>query len=91
MKTFPLVPAAKNAVSPSRAWTTIDIDPLTGRFAKPEQAGSMHVWAYRGRPVYTLADEKPGDVDGDAWGEFYGARNGYRAFWIRDDFYANAG
>ncbi|MHB1205663.1 MAG: COG4315 family predicted lipoprotein [Rhodospirillaceae bacterium] len=91
LKTWPPVAAAKDARSPSRSWTTIDIDPLTGHFAAPGQPGAMHVWAYRGRPVYTFADEKPGDVDGDAWGEFYGARNGFKAFWLRDDFYSNAG
>ncbi len=91
VKTFPYVVAARDAKSPSRAWTTIDIDPATGLYAPAGQAGALHVWAYRGRPVYTFADEKPGDVDGDAWGEFYGARNGYKAFWLRDDFYSNAG
>lgn len=91
VKTFPYVIAARDAKSPSRAWTTVDIDPMTGKYAQAGQAGALHVWAYRGRPVYTFADEKPGDVDGDAWGEFYGARNGYKAFWLRDDFYSNAG
>jgi hypothetical protein len=48
------------------------------------------VWAYRERPVYTYgADKKPGDADGDNFGEFNGARNGFRAFWVRDDFHDN--
>ncbi len=51
----------------------------------------MHVWAYRDRPVYTYFNDKPGDVNGDALGEFYGTRNGFKAFWLRDDFYNNAG
>ena len=91
LKTWPPVVAAKNAKAPSRAWTAIDIDPLTGRHATAGQPGALHVWAYRGRPVYTFAGDHPGDVDGDAWGEFYGARNGFKAFWLRDDFYTNAG
>ena len=91
VKTWPYVIAAKDAKAPSRSWTTVDIDPRTGLYATPGQAGALHVWAFRSRPVYTFADEKPGDVDGDAWGEFYGARNGFKAFWLRDDFYSNAG
>jgi predicted lipoprotein with Yx(FWY)xxD motif len=91
LKTWPPVVAAKDAKAPSRSWTAIDIDPLTGHYAKPGQPGAMHVWAFRGRPVYTFADERPGDVDGDAWGEFYGFRNGFKAFWLRDDFFTNAG
>jgi len=91
LKTWPPVLAPKNAKPPSRSWTTIDIDPLSGRFATPGQPGAIHVWAYRGRPVYTFAgDKSAGDVNGDAWGEFYGFRNGFKAFWLRDDFYANA-
>ncbi len=92
LRTWPPVLAPKNAKAPSRSWTTIDIDPLTGHFATPGQPGAIHVWAYRGRPVYTFAgDPGPGDVNGDAWGVFYGYRNGFKAFWLRDDFYTNAG
>jgi predicted lipoprotein with Yx(FWY)xxD motif len=91
LKTWRPVPAAKDARAPSRSWTTIDIDPLSGRFAAPGQAGAMHVWAFRGRPVYTFAADQVGDVEGDAWGEFYGFRNGFKAFWLRDDFFSNAG
>ncbi len=70
----------------------MDIDPKTGHRAVPEQADALHVWAYRGRPVYNFAgDRRPGDTAGDAWGEFYGYRNGYKAFWLRDDFLDNAG
>lgn len=92
LDTWPPVIAPRNAQAPSRSWTTIDIDPLSGHFAAPGQAGAIHVWAYRGRPVYTFSGDKaPGDVNGDAWGEFYGFRNGFKAFWLRDDFYSNAG
>jgi predicted lipoprotein with Yx(FWY)xxD motif len=92
LKTWPPVLAPSDAKAPSRSWTTIDIDPLTGHFATPGEAGALHVWAYRGRPVYTFAgDQVPGDVTGDGWGEFYGFRNGFKAFWLRDDFFENAG
>ncbi|MGE3476750.1 MAG: hypothetical protein AB7H70_13180 [Rhodospirillaceae bacterium] len=91
LKTWRYVPARADAKSPNRIWTTIDIDPTTGRIAVQGQAGAMHVWAYRGRPVYTYFNDKPGDVNGDALGEFYGTRNGFKAFWLRDDFYNNAG
>jgi predicted lipoprotein with Yx(FWY)xxD motif len=86
----PLI-ASRDARAVNRTWTTIDIDPLSGHFASPGQAGALHVWAFRGRPVYTfVGDKQPGDVEGDAWGEFLGYRNGFKAFWLRDDFYDNA-
>jgi predicted lipoprotein with Yx(FWY)xxD motif len=91
-KTFPYVMADANAKSDSRAWTTMYIDPKTGKFAKAGQAGAVNVWGYRGRPVYLFGgDKKAGDVEGDAWGEFNGHRNGFKAFWVRDDFRGNAG
>jgi hypothetical protein len=44
------------------------------------------VWTYRNRPVYHCArDHAPGDVQCDNFGEF-GVRNGFKAFWLRDDF-----
>jgi predicted lipoprotein with Yx(FWY)xxD motif len=92
LKTWPPVIAPRGAKPPSRSWTTIDIDPISGHFAAPGEPGALHVWAYRDRPVYTFAGDKaPGDVKGDAWGEFYGFRNGFKAFWLRDDFFENAG
>ena len=46
---------------------------------------------FRDRPVYTYAgDREPGDANGDAYGEFNGYRNGFKAFWLRDDFRNNA-
>ena len=40
--------------------------PKTGKYAAPGQADAMHVWAFRGRPVYTFSgDKKPGDTQGD--------------------------
>ena len=87
LKTFPYVPAAPGVKSDSRSWSILDIDPRTGRLAQPGQGGSLRVWAYRDRPVYTYAgDKRPGDINADGLGEFRGKRNGYQAYWIRDDF-----
>lgn len=84
---FPYVQAASDARSGNLLWTTVWIDPMTGKRASRSQAGALHVWAYRGRPVYThFRDHSPGDMTADQWGEFYGYRNGYKAFWLRSDF-----
>jgi len=88
VRAFPYVVASKDAKSTSRSWSVITIDPMTGRLASPDQAGALRVWAYRDRPIYTYAgDRRPGDAFADAYGEFRGLRNGYRAFWLRDDFF----
>jgi predicted lipoprotein with Yx(FWY)xxD motif len=91
LRTWPYVLASARAVSPSPVWTVMTIDPRSGRTAAEGQAGAVRVWAYRARPVYTYANDQPGDVKGDALGEYYGSRNGFKAFWIRDDFFNNAG
>jgi predicted lipoprotein with Yx(FWY)xxD motif len=92
LRTFPPVRAAPDAKSDNRLWTVMDIDAKTGHRAAPGQPNALHVWAYRDRPVYTFsADKKAGDIAGDAWGEFTGWRNGFKAFWLRDDFFSNAG
>lgn len=92
LKNFPYVIAPKGAKSASHIWSTMDIDPQTGKKAPRNAAGALHVWAYRDRPVYYCGrDRKPGDINCDSWGEFNGARNGYKAFWLRDDFGGNAG
>ncbi|MDY6947922.1 MAG: hypothetical protein SXG53_19620 [Pseudomonadota bacterium] len=89
-QTFPYVPARRGAKADSALWTVIDIDPNTGKRAKQGQDGAITVWAYRDRPVYTHGeDDKPGDVNGDNYGEFNGARNGFKAFWLRDDYRDN--
>jgi predicted lipoprotein with Yx(FWY)xxD motif len=88
---WPYVPADSNAKSTSHAWTVMRIDPKTGRRAAAEQPGAVSVWAYRERPVYTYAgDRQPGDIDGDSAGEWRGYRNGFKAFWLRDDYYNGA-
>lgn len=88
LQSFPYVIADKNAKSTSRTWTVILIDPMTGRRASQGQPGALRVWAYRDRPLYTYAgDRGPGDTFADAHGEFRGLRNGYRAIWLRDEFF----
>ncbi len=95
LKRFPLVLASANAQSTSRAWTVRDLDPMTGRFAAPGAKGAVRVWTYRDRPLYTfdgdpppkIGDREPGDVEADGLGEWHGQRDGYTAFWLRDDFY----
>lgn len=89
---WPYVVAAADAKSPNRTWTVVTIDPMTGKFASDGQPGALRVWAYRGVPVYThYRDRQPGDYTGNANGEFGGGRNGFRAFWLRDDYFDNAG
>ena len=84
---FPYVLAPKNAKTGNHLWSAMWIDPTTGKKAKPDAAGALSVWAYRERPVYThYRDKAPGDMTADQWGEFYGYRNGYKAFWLRSDF-----
>ena len=90
-ETFPYVQAQPGEKADSALWSVISIDPNTGKLAQAGQAGALQVWAYRERPVYTYGgDTHPGSVDGDNFGEFNGGRNGFRAFWLRDDFRANA-
>ena len=91
MRTFPYVLAGRDDVSDSQAWSIIEIDAKTGHRAAAGQTDALRVWAYRDRPVYTFyLDQEPGDIKGDSWGEFQGARNGFKAFWLRDDYFNNA-
>jgi predicted lipoprotein with Yx(FWY)xxD motif len=88
LENFPYVLAPANARSESRTWTVMEIDPKTGHRANKGQSGALRVWAYRDRPVYTYAgDEVPGDIHADSHGEFKGEREGFKAFWLRDDFF----
>jgi predicted lipoprotein with Yx(FWY)xxD motif len=92
LKTFPYVIAAPGVKSGSRIWGTMWIDPKTGHAAAADAPGALHVWTYRERPVYTHGlDKAPGEINGDGWGEFNGKRNGYKGFFLRDDFLNNAG
>lgn len=89
--TFPYVIAPDNATSESRLWSVMRIDPNTGHRATQDQADGINVWAYRARPVFSFTgDTEPGDATGDAYGEFNGYRNGFKAFWLRDDYMTNA-
>lgn len=88
VRNFPYVEASRDARSRSRLWTVVEIDPATGRPAAMGQRGALRVWAYRDRPVYVFAgDERPGEVNADGLGEFQADREGFRAFWWRDDFF----
>ena len=87
---WPYVVATADERSTSRTWSVVEIDPQTGHLATPGQAGAQRVWAYRGSPVYTyVGDARPGDINGNGNGEFGGSRNGFKAFFLRDDFFGN--
>jgi predicted lipoprotein with Yx(FWY)xxD motif len=92
VQTFPYVIAPKDAKSDNQVWGTMYIDPATGKETRPQQAGALHVWTFRDRPVYTFAgtrgygDTSTTDVNANNWGEFSGARNGYRALVYRPVF-----
>jgi predicted lipoprotein with Yx(FWY)xxD motif len=82
------VEAAAGAAASGRLWSVVEIDPATGHFAAKDQPDALHVWAYRERPVYTFAgDAQPGEVNADGLGEFQSEREGFRAFWWRDEFF----
>ena len=87
LETFPYVVADADAKSESSLWSVMVINPNTGRHAEAGEEGTLHVWAYRQRPVYTYGgDKEPGVTNGDSFGEFLGRRNGYKAFVLRDVF-----
>jgi predicted lipoprotein with Yx(FWY)xxD motif len=87
LSAWPYALAPLNAKSKSLVWGTAWVDAQTGHFARPNAPGAVHVWTFRDRPLYTFAkDEKPSDIEGDAWGEAWGNRNGFRALWLRDDY-----
>jgi predicted lipoprotein with Yx(FWY)xxD motif len=92
LETFPYLLARDDAKSLNKTWTVVVIDPVTGHFAAEGSPGALRVWAYKQRPVYTFSrDRMPGDINADGWGEIRGERNGFRAFWLRDDFFGAAG
>ncbi len=87
-RNFPYVEAAKDARGTGRLWSVVEIDPATGHFAARGTPGVLRVWAYRERPVYTFAgDVQPGEVNADGLGEFLADREGFKAFWWRDEFF----
>jgi predicted lipoprotein with Yx(FWY)xxD motif len=90
LKTWPYVLADADAKSDNDLWSVIDIDPRSGKPASAGDSGTVHVWAYRGNPLYTYAGDKAkGDINGDKMGEMYAERNGFMALWVRDDFFAS--
>ena len=92
LQTFPYIIADKDAKSDNLAWTIRDIDPKTGRYVAAGTPGSLHIWAFRDRPIYTFAgDKQPGDIVADVWGEAFGQKNGFSALWTRDLFVGNEG
>ncbi|MGE3335196.1 MAG: hypothetical protein AB7I36_16245 [Rhodospirillaceae bacterium] len=85
-QTFPYV-IATNPKAANEAWTVMAIDPATGHRAKPGQTDAINVWAFRDRPVFTfIRDDRPGSIRAQSWGEFYGQRNGYKVFFLREEF-----
>ncbi len=87
LKMWLYVQAPANPKLPSQLWSVVWVDPKTGHEAAADQDGAQRVWAYRGRPVYTYAgDKEPGDIEGNAMGEWQGKRNGFRAFYVREEF-----
>ena len=87
-RNFPYVEAGPGARGSGRLWSVVEIDPATGHFAANGEPGALRVWAYRERPVYTFAgDVQAGEVNADGLGDFQAEREGFRAFWWRDDFF----
>ena len=90
LRDWPYVAAGPGAAGTSRTWSVLEIDPRSGHPAASGQQGALRVWAYRGVPVYTyVGDTNPGDINGNGNGEFGGSRNGFKAFFLRDDFFSN--
>jgi predicted lipoprotein with Yx(FWY)xxD motif len=86
---FPYVEATPAARGRGRLWSVVEIDPATGHFASG-RTGALRVWAYRERPVYTFAgDRQPGEVNADGLGEFLADREGFKAFWWRDEYFGD--
>ena len=82
------VAAPAEVQSSSQLWSIVNIDPQTGLGVPAGQAGAMRVWAYRARPVYTYSGDKwPGDFEGNGLGDWQGRRNGFRAFWLREEMF----
>jgi predicted lipoprotein with Yx(FWY)xxD motif len=66
IRTWKPVIASPGSKPVGRTWTIVDVD-ATGanQYATPGQKNVLHVWAYRGRPIYTFAgDKEPGDING---------------------------
>jgi predicted lipoprotein with Yx(FWY)xxD motif len=86
LKTWPMVQALAGDKSLNWVWSVIEIDPNSGHYAASGQRGSLRVWAYRGRPVYTFSgDKQPGDDRGDGVGGGAGQSMMFTALKLRHD------
>lgn len=69
--------APANAKASNHSWSIAAVDKITGRFAKPGDANAERIWLYRGRTLYTFAEDvKPGDIRAqyiqtDGWDYYY--------------------
>jgi predicted lipoprotein with Yx(FWY)xxD motif len=82
------VTAPAEMESQSQLWSIVNVDTQTGLAVPAGQAGAVRVWAFRARPVYTYSgDKRPGDFEGNALGEWQGRRDGFRAFWLREEMF----
>jgi predicted lipoprotein with Yx(FWY)xxD motif len=85
LKTWPPVQAPLDAKPSGHTWGVMWINSLSGHRTTEGQPNAMHVWTYRRRPIYTFAGDSPGHIKGDAIGETWGERNGFKAFRIRGE------
>ena len=46
-------------------------------------------YVLKGGDAVTEEFREPGDAEGDGWGEVMGARNGFKALWIRREDFVN--
>ncbi len=87
LKLFPFVLYSPTAKNESSLWAPLSINQRTWREAGADDKDAVLVWAYKGQPVYTYSgDKKPGDINGDGWGEGGGGRNGFTIFLVRSEF-----
>jgi len=62
---------ASAGAQPTRDWTLVPANDPRVAVAPSGSTGARLVWAFRGRPVYTYADDKiSGDINGDRAGWF---------------------
>ena len=82
------IPATAGEKTDNHLWSVLTVNAKTGDYAKAGEPDAVSVWAYRGRPLYTYAEDKqPGDYKGNGVGEWQGRRNGFRAFWVRNEVF----
>lgn len=63
---FKPVTPSRRAKPDGKVWSVVTIPAPWGPVRAAEGSDGMRVWAYRGRPVFTYADDRrPGDTDGE--------------------------